>query len=170
MQTCVCVHCAVQAKQSNGDMVHMFIAKLQFEFKTKKVVIISSHTVEAPLNREYSDIKIESSHQHQNMASNRNMMLVPNAHCTTMHAGYLLHFGMYFDHEISLFCGHFLMCCFSILLLHICFLSRPSDGASIKFMVKLWSILIIQLRLFVHFIALGQSDGFENIFHLTNRR
>lgn len=24
--------------------------------------------------------------------------------------------------------------------------------------------------MFVHFIALGQSDGFENIFHLTNRR
>lgn len=134
----------MQCKQ-NSEMATRCTCLLQncsLNSKPKKLLSFQAIRL-GSLNREYSNIKIDPSHQHQNMVSNRNMMLVANAHCTTMHTDYPLHFGMYFEHEISLFCGHFLMCCFSILLLHICFLSRPDDSASIKFMVKLWSILII---------------------------
>lgn len=109
----------------------------------------------------------------------------------------------YFDHEICLFDGHFRKCPASDALhqnsiaqrffiyihsLGVFILLMNIQGISINFIANLWSVLIIQLELFVRFIErldmlkriqkLGKSSewmkereiiSIRKYFHLTNR-
>lgn len=130
--------------------------------QNQKVVIISSHTV-AFFDRGYSNVKIDP-HTKSNVC--QHLCRSSNAHgiveSTSQSECILITKSVYFVYE------HFLKCCASHtgFGMHSLFLSVPlyMQGIPIKFIVKLWNVLIIQLRLFVHFIALGHHFGWQKYF------